>query len=662
MRVIPPGERPRADGGAGREASPAERSGVRVIPPGERRAEADVVVAGNGNGESVRVVQPRSGMADGEGAEPPEAEPEIVRHVLRDTPLDPLPRPADSGTAFAGRRFIVVDDGCGIALELADVLGRYGARVRTPLEVDGPCDGLVHLGRCVRRGRRCCRRRTRACAGRCWAVCGGSSRSAARARTSRRPFGGGAGEPGPGAGLRGLARTVAREFPETMVRAVDVDTGETPRMIALRIMAELLAGTPPVTVGYEGERRRTPALVRTELDGDARVPVGADGVVLLTGGARGVPARVARGLAATTGCHLEIVGRTPEPVGRTVFSEAVDEASLRRVLVAEGTRGPEEIEETIRRILAEREVQENLDALHMQAASVRYHSGDVRDARFVRNVIEDVYGRHGRLDGVVHGAGIAEERLVRDKSPESFERAYRTKVDGASALAAAVRPDTGFFVVLGAAAGERLPADRAGGRRRLRRARAGVARAAARAGARRRPGPAAGRRARDRGAVPRDRARRRDASRVHGAGPVTEEPIAIVGAGAVFPGAGSAAELWRNVLAGFDAISDVPPGRWDPALYYDPGAYGRAPESDRFYCRRGGFVDDVATFDPARFGIEPAAVAAMDPDRLLALRTAAEAIADAGGDDRLPDRERIGVVLGRGGHITPGAPGPTSGS
>ncbi|MFA1545696.1 beta-ketoacyl synthase N-terminal-like domain-containing protein [Actinomadura chokoriensis] len=132
------------------------------------------------------------------------------------------------------------------------------------------------------------------------------------------------------------------------------------------------------------------------------------------------------------------------------------------------------------------------------------------------------------------------------------------------------------------------------------------------------------------------------------------EPIAIVGAGAVFPGAGSAAELWRNVLAGFDAITEVPPGRWDPALYYDPDAYGRAPESDRFYCRRGGFVDELATFDPARFGILPAAVPGMEPDQLLALRTAGDAIADAGGDERLPARSRIGVVIGRGGYITPG--------
>ncbi|TDD29380.1 acyltransferase domain-containing protein [Actinomadura sp. KC06] len=132
------------------------------------------------------------------------------------------------------------------------------------------------------------------------------------------------------------------------------------------------------------------------------------------------------------------------------------------------------------------------------------------------------------------------------------------------------------------------------------------------------------------------------------------EPIAIVGAGAVFPGAGSAAELWRNVLAGVDAITDVPSGRWDPALYYDAGAYERAPESDRFYCRRGGFVDELATFDPVRFGIMPAAVPGMEPDQLLALRAAGDAIADAGGDERLPDRSRIGVVIGRGGYITPG--------
>ncbi|WP_327706019.1 polyketide synthase dehydratase domain-containing protein [Streptomyces decoyicus] len=127
---------------------------------------------------------------------------------------------------------------------------------------------------------------------------------------------------------------------------------------------------------------------------------------------------------------------------------------------------------------------------------------------------------------------------------------------------------------------------------------------------------------------------------------------AIVGMGAVFPGAGDLAAYWRNLLAGTDCITDVPPGRWDPDIYYDPhGAEGPA-RSDRFYCRRGGFLDEPAAFDPTRFGIMPSAVPGAEPDQLLALRAIADAIADAGGQERLPaDRSRIGVILGRGGFM-----------
>ncbi|MGW2041875.1 beta-ketoacyl synthase N-terminal-like domain-containing protein [Streptomyces virginiae] len=127
---------------------------------------------------------------------------------------------------------------------------------------------------------------------------------------------------------------------------------------------------------------------------------------------------------------------------------------------------------------------------------------------------------------------------------------------------------------------------------------------------------------------------------------------AIVGMGAVFPGAADLAAYRRNLLAGTDSIGEVPPERWDPAVYFDPEAFTGPAAGDRFYCRRGGFVDGLAAFDPTRFGIMPAAVEGAEPDQMLALHATAEAIADAGGEDRLPaDRSRIGVVLGRGGFM-----------
>jgi 3-oxoacyl-(acyl-carrier-protein) synthase/malonyl CoA-acyl carrier protein transacylase len=116
--------------------------------------------------------------------------------------------------------------------------------------------------------------------------------------------------------------------------------------------------------------------------------------------------------------------------------------------------------------------------------------------------------------------------------------------------------------------------------------------------------------------------------------------------GAVFPGAGDAPSFWTNIRSGTDAITEVSPDRWDPAVYCDPAA-----GDGRFYCRRGGFLGDLAEFDPVPFGIMPAAVDGTDPDQLLMLRAAAEAIKDAGG---LPSSDRAGVIIGRGGYLTPG--------
>ncbi|AGZ46206.1 type I polyketide synthase [Actinoplanes friuliensis] len=128
------------------------------------------------------------------------------------------------------------------------------------------------------------------------------------------------------------------------------------------------------------------------------------------------------------------------------------------------------------------------------------------------------------------------------------------------------------------------------------------------------------------------------------------EQIAIVGMAALFPGAGNLDEYWRNLVAGQDNISDVPEDRFD-ALFYDPD---NAHRPDRLYTRRGGFLDD-ATFEPLKFGIMPNSVGDIEPDQLIALEVASAAIADAGGPEKMPDADRIGVILGRGGILSPAA-------
>ncbi|MFD8982196.1 SDR family NAD(P)-dependent oxidoreductase [Streptomyces sp. NPDC059564] len=266
-----------------------------------------------------------------------------------------------------------------------------------------------------------------------------------------------------GAGLHGFARSAAIEFPGTLVRAVGVHPKEAPEQVAAQLLAEL-AGTPdgPASVGYTAEgqrvcRRAVPApLAGADL---AAPPLDPGSVVLLTGGARGITARSALALARATGCHVELIGRTPEPpAAADEFGQALDRVALRAALIGAGLRTPAEIEAAASRILAEREVRASLAALAEVAASVRYHCADVTDEQAVRAVVADVRARHGRLDGIVHGAGTLRDGLLADKQPAAFAEVFTTKVAGARHLAAAAAehgatPAPRFLVLFGSVAG-----------------------------------------------------------------------------------------------------------------------------------------------------------------------------------------------------------------
>jgi acyl transferase domain-containing protein len=125
--------------------------------------------------------------------------------------------------------------------------------------------------------------------------------------------------------------------------------------------------------------------------------------------------------------------------------------------------------------------------------------------------------------------------------------------------------------------------------------------------------------------------------------------VAIVGMACIFPGAATLREYWENIVAKVDATSD-PPEEWEAELFYDPSSH----ENDRIYCKRGGYLGDLATFDPVKYGVMPSSIDGGEPDQFLALRVAHEALADAGYLDRPVNRERVGVIIGRGTYINRG--------
>ena len=256
-----------------------------------------------------------------------------------------------------------------------------------------------------------------------------------------------AGQPWRG-GVPGMLKVAAREFEHGWFRAVDFDV--TPD-------ADLLLGelaTPgPVEVGVRGDRRLGLEAAAAPLpsidhgDEHAAAPLGSKDVVLVTGGARGITAEVAIEIAARSGATMVLLGRTPPPP--TDEPEATvahaTPGELRKGLLEAARRlgatvTPKEIEARMRRILADREIRVTLAAIGRVGARAEYVPCDVRDPADLERVVRNVLGQHGHIDGVVHGAGVIEDRFIADKSAESFDRVVGTKTSPLLTLMRLVDP------------------------------------------------------------------------------------------------------------------------------------------------------------------------------------------------------------------------------
>ena len=104
--------------------------------------------------------------------------------------------------------------------------------------------------------------------------------------------------------------------------------------------------------------------------------------------------------------------------------------------------------------------------------------------------------------------------------------------------------------------------------------------------------------------------------------------IAIIGIAGRYPGAANVHQLWRNLAAGNESIVEVPPDRWDWRQYFDPDP--ERTRDGRMYTRWGGFLEDVAAFDPRFFGLSQRTAELADPQERLFLQIAWATLEDAG--------------------------------
>ena len=122
-------------------------------------------------------------------------------------------------------------------------------------------------------------------------------------------------------------------------------------------------------------------------------------------------------------------------------------------------------------------------------------------------------------------------------------------------------------------------------------------------------------------------------------------PLAVIGIGCRFPGAASPAAFWQNLLAGYDAVTEMPAERWDVAALYTA-----APTPGKMNTRWGGFLEQIDEFDAHFFGISGLEARSIDPQQRLLLEVTWEAIEAAGINPHSLAGSQTGVFIGISGN------------
>ena len=266
-------------------------------------------------------------------------------------------------------------------------------------------------------------------------------------------------------GVHGITKTLSYEWPDARFKTVDFDPEDDVENMIKALMIEMGDKHDSVKeVCWLNGKRRAIALKMEKIN-DAADPflskINKDSVILLTGGAKGITADAAIHLAGKYSPTLILASRSVLPErARPELEDFLHMASLgekdpralkskliQQVKDQGATVVPALVNKKFNQIMQENQMRTNIKAMEELGAKVFYFSADCTDEESFSGLIRKIYKKWGKIDGVIHGAGVIKDSLVADKDEESFMQVINTKVKGAEILSRELDPETLSFLV-----------------------------------------------------------------------------------------------------------------------------------------------------------------------------------------------------------------------
>jgi 3-oxoacyl-(acyl-carrier-protein) synthase/NAD(P)-dependent dehydrogenase (short-subunit alcohol dehydrogenase family)/acyl-CoA thioesterase FadM len=234
--------------------------------------------------------------------------------------------------------------------------------------------------------------------------------------------------------IAGLLKSIHREISAARVGSVCTSGGTIAGALHL-LVEERARGDGELEVAYDNQRRLVRRLRPIAASGSRALDLTPNSVVVATGGARGVTAVMIEALLRDSGCTVVCIGRSQLEPGPDALSDPEAEADFYRDYLEKhpGTSAAQ-----MRRAYecqwARWEAHHTVERLKQLAGRTEYLQLDVTDADQVRGAVRDIVHRYGRIDLILHGAGIQISKRLEDRSLDEFRETYGVKVCGLSFL------------------------------------------------------------------------------------------------------------------------------------------------------------------------------------------------------------------------------------
>jgi NAD(P)-dependent dehydrogenase (short-subunit alcohol dehydrogenase family) len=236
-------------------------------------------------------------------------------------------------------------------------------------------------------------------------------------------------------GMLGLFLSAAQEHPSVQFRTLEIDR-DTDLRVALR--GTLDRGRTVVEIMHrEGRVFTSQGHLSPSVFGDSLgLNLSPGDVVVMSGGGTGISAHLAR-------CLVPFAPRLVF-LGRTALDPRINPAKPHPEHSSSEAFPSDSRASEIARTLAD---------LHASGIEATYHTCDVTDPEAVRAIMRDVASRYGRIDGIIHGAGVLRDGFLSQITPDDFSMVTDVKFLGAwNLFSAAEGAGLRFFVGLSSAA------------------------------------------------------------------------------------------------------------------------------------------------------------------------------------------------------------------